>query len=101
MKYKIFSAGKPSFSYIAKKKNGSIAPTMISAAPCVPNTPFVRKYKGTPTSAAPEKQMICLFVRFNATFVLIPLRSFGTATDIAINTAPFVGNARQAQIFPA
>ena len=78
------AARKPSFSYIAKKKNGSIAPTMISAAPCVPNTPLVRKYKGTPTSAAPEKQIICLLVRFNATFVLIPLRSFGTGTDIAI-----------------
>ena len=57
---------------------------MIRAAACVPKTPFVRKYKGTPVMAAPLKQMICLLVRFNATFVLMPLRSFGTGTDIAI-----------------
>jgi hypothetical protein len=28
--------------------------------------------------------MICRFVRFKATFVLMPDKSFGTATDIAI-----------------
>ena len=58
---------------------------------------FASRYNGTPTTAASEKKISCRFVRFNATFVLIPLRSFGTGTEIAINFAPFVGNARQAQ----
>ena len=43
MKYRIFSAGNPSFSYIAKKKNGSMSATMMSAEACVPNTPFVTR----------------------------------------------------------
>jgi hypothetical protein len=38
-----------------------------------------------PTAAALPKQTSWRFVRFIATFVLMPLRFFGTATDIAIN----------------
>jgi len=88
MKYKIFSAGKPFFSYIAKKKNGSIAPIIKSDAADVPIHPFVRKYRGMPVTAAPLKQIICLFVKFSATFVLIPDKSFGTCTDIAMSFLP-------------
>jgi len=88
IKYKIFSAGNPFFSYIAKKKNGSIAPIIRSDAADVPISPLVKKYKGIPATAAPLKQMICLFVKFSATFVLIPDKSFGTCTDIAISFLP-------------
>ena len=42
IKYRIRSAGNPSFSYMARKKNGSMRATMMSADACVPNTPFVK-----------------------------------------------------------
>ena len=76
----------------------------IYAAPCVPIIPLVKKYNGTPTIAAPEKQISCRFVRFNATLILIPLKSFGTGTDIAIVYsfliyAPFLRKVPQNIIF--
>ena len=70
------------------EKNGSIAPIIRSDAADVPISPLVKKYKGIPATAAPLKQMICLFVKFSATFVLIPDKSFGTCTDIAISFLP-------------
>ena len=42
---------------------------------------FCRKKKsGTPISAPPPKQINCLLVRLNITFVFTFVRSFGTGT---------------------
>jgi hypothetical protein len=71
MKFRsIFSAGWPSRSYIAKKKNGSINPIISIAAPSFPMVPRLNKYVGTPTAAADEKHMSWRFVKFKAIFVL-------------------------------
>lgn len=48
-----------------------------------------RKQKNIPTTAASEKKISCRFVRFNATFVLTLVRSFGTGT-YAMVCAPFL-----------
>ena len=58
--------------------------TMNNAAVWVPINFFKQKYTGIPITAAPLKQIICRLVRFKATLVLIPFKSFGTGTDIAI-----------------
>ena len=70
------------------RQQRSIAPIIKSDAADVPIHPFVRKYRGMPVTAAPLKQIICLFVKFSATFVLIPDKSFGTCTDIAMSFLP-------------
>ena len=72
-----------------------IATTIRSNADAlVPSEFFVRKYIGPAVRIAPEKHIICLFVRFKATFVLMPDKSFGTATDIAIRFSSLSVNSR-------
>ena len=83
-----FSKGSPSFSYIAIKKNGSMTVTIRIAETLEPSGFFVRRYNGTPTTAAREKKISCRFVKFNATFVLTFVRSLGTGT-YAIGSTPF------------
>ena len=65
---------------MAKKKKGIISPIMISAAAEFPTAFRVRKYNGTPTRAAREKQTSWRFVRLKATFVFTFVKSFGTGT---------------------
>lgn len=76
----MISKGWPFFSYIAKRKNGSMMTTMHMAAALVPAGPLSRKKSGTPRSAPPPKQMSCLLVRLNMTFVFTFVRSLGTGT---------------------
>ena len=83
-----FSKGRPSFSYIAIKKNGSMTVTIRIADTLEPRGFFASRYNGTPTTAASEKKISCRFVRFNATFVLTLVRSFGTGT-YALGSTPF------------
>lgn len=83
-----FSKGRPSFSYIAIKKNGSMTVTIRIADTLEPRGFFTSRYNGTPTTAANEKKISCRFVRFNATFVLTFVRSLGTGT-YAIGNTPF------------
>ena len=75
-----FSAGCPSFSYMAKKKKGIIRPIIRSTAAELPMAPRVRKYTGSPTSAARLKQISWRFVRPAATLVLTVVKSLGTGT---------------------
>ena len=75
-----FSAGCPSFSYIANKKNGAISAIINRSAGVLPIAPLVRKYVGIPITPPREKQISCRFVRLKATFVLTFVRSFGTGT---------------------
>ena len=89
MFFATFSSGCPFFSYRAKRKNGSIRNTMMSAAVLVPMYGFVRKKSGTPTSAPPPKQTSCRFVRLNRNLVLTWVRSLGTGT-YAIVSPPSV-----------
>ena len=84
-----FSKGRPSFSYIAMKKNGSMIVTIRMAAILEPIGFLMNRYNGIPTTAASEKKINCRFVRFNATFVLTLVRSFGTGT-YAMVCAPFL-----------
>ena len=76
----ISSAGWPSFSYMARKNNGSIKPIIRSAAVVSPIQPRVKIYAGIPMTAATLKQMSCLAVRLKNALFLILLRSFGTLT---------------------
>lgn len=43
MFFKIFSAGCPSFSYMAKKKKGDMTPIISSTEAVFPMVPLVRK----------------------------------------------------------
>lgn len=74
------SKGSPLRSYMANRKNGSMARIMHSVAVLFPRLPFSKKKSGTPISTAGVKQMSCLFVRLNKTLLLILVRSFGTVT---------------------
>lgn len=76
----IVSRGCPCFSYMAKRKQGSITSIIINAAALVPTLPLVKKKSGKPNRRAAAKQMICRFVRLKATFVLTLDRSLGTGT---------------------
>lgn len=71
------SKGCPSFSYIARKNNGSMSRIIPSAARLTFPAAFRRKKKGTPMSAAAPKQINCLFVRLNRTFDFTLVRSRG------------------------
>ena len=75
-----FSAGWPSFSYIAIKNAGSMNSIITIMAAELPITPFVRKYVGIPIAAAEPKHISCLLVRLNINLVLTLLRSLGTGT---------------------
>lgn len=75
---KIFSAGNPSFSYIAKKKNGNIAAIIIKTAAVLPIVPFENMYIGMPITAATPKQINWRFVIFKAILDLTLFKSFGT-----------------------
>lgn len=55
-------------------------PIMRKTERVLPKNPRVRKYIGTPTAAASEKQISCLLVRLKATFVLTLDKSLGTGT---------------------
>ena len=79
---------KDLLGYIAIKKNGSMTVTIRIADTLEPRGFFASRYNGTPTIAAIEKKISCRFVRFNATFVLTLVRSFGTGT-YAIGSTPF------------
>lgn len=54
--------------------------TMIMAATPDVRGFFKRKYNGIPVTPARLKKISWRFVRFNATFVLTCVRSFGTGT---------------------
>ena len=60
--------------------NGSITIIIMIAATLVFIKLLHRKNRGTPTAAPEPKQMSCLFVRLNITFVLTVLKSLGTGT---------------------
>lgn len=75
-----FSKGRPSRSYMAKKKHGSMRPIIRSRAGLFPMWERVNRYAGMPMAAATEKQISWRFVRLNASLVLILDRSFGTGT---------------------
>ena len=56
-------------------------------------TPFrVRKYNGTPTTAATLKKISWRLVKFSATLVLTCVRSFGTGTYAIIVFLVFLSN---------
>ena len=74
------SRGCPCFSYIAKRKQGSITTIIAKAAMLVPALSLSKKKSGSPIARAAAKQMICRFVRLKATFVLIFDKSLGTGT---------------------
>ena len=74
----------PSFSYMARKKNGSITPIMVRAAKLTFPPLFTRKNSGTPTAAAMEKQISYRFVRLKNIFDLTLLKSLGTDIYAAI-----------------
>jgi hypothetical protein len=65
---------------MAKKKKGIISPIIISTAAELPTAPRVRKYTGSPASAARLKQISWRFVRLNASLVLTFVKSLGTGT---------------------
>jgi hypothetical protein len=75
-----FSKGKPSRSYMAKKKQGSMRTIIKSIAIMFPMAERVKRYVGMPITAAIPKQINCLFVRLKAIFDFILLRSLGTLT---------------------
>lgn len=72
--------GLPVFSYIAKRKQGSITTIITNAATLVPMLPLSKKKSGSPIARAAAKQMICRFVKLKATFVLTLDKSLGTGT---------------------
>jgi hypothetical protein len=61
-------------------KKGNIEKIITRDARLVFVLSFSRKNKGNPTTRAMEKQISCLLVRLNITFVLTLLKSFGTGT---------------------
>jgi len=77
---KIFSAGWPSFSYMAIKKAGSMTTIITSTAGEFPITPLVKKYVGTPNRAAVPKQIACLLVNGPTTLVFTRDKSLGIGT---------------------
>ena len=94
---KITSSGCPSLSYMAMKNIGSMIRTIASAAREVFPFLLMRKYKGTPTAAAMEKQMSCRFVRLKSTFDFTLVRSLGTDIYAAISS-PFQESKLHGQI---
>ena len=78
--HSIFSIGRPSFSYIAIKKNGNITATIHNTAVSLPIIFLEQKYNGIPIATAVLKHTNCLLVKFNATFVFTLSKSFGTDT---------------------
>ena len=77
---KMASAGIPSFSYMAMKNIGSMAPIISSAAALFPIAPRVKIYVGIPVAAATLKHISWRLVKFKATLLFTLLRSFGTET---------------------
>jgi len=77
---KMVSSGCPCFSYMANRKNGSMARTMRKVDAVCGTLPFMRKNRGTPTAAAMLKHTSCRLVRFSATLVFTFVRSLGTVT---------------------
>ena len=53
---------------------------IIRVATLEPTLFLVKKNRGNPIARAAEKQISCLLVRLNTTFVLTVLKSFGTDT---------------------
>lgn len=53
---------------------------IIRVATLEPTLFLVKKNRGNPIASAAEKQISCLLVRLNTTFVLTVLKSFGTDT---------------------
>ena len=53
---------------------------IIRVATLEPTLFLVKKNRGNPIARAVEKQISCLLVRLNTTFVLTVLKSFGTDT---------------------
>lgn len=84
---RIFSKGWPFRSYMANRKNGSITRIMQIAAVLTPVWDFSAKNSGTPISAPEPKQINCLFVRLNSTFVFTLVRSLGTGTYAIFSTS--------------
>ena len=74
------SRGCLCFSYIAKRKQGSIKTIIAKAAMLVPALSLSKKKSGSPIARAAAKHIICRFVRLKATFVLIFDKSLGTGT---------------------
>lgn len=83
------SAGIPSFWYIPKRNKGSIRKIMSNRVAELPSAPFVRKYAGTPISAAIPKQVSCLRVSPNKSLLWILVRSFGACINMVIEN-PFI-----------
>ena len=75
-----FSIGWPFFSYIARRKKGSMTRIMLREAELLPRGFCRKKNSGTPISAPHPKQINCLLVRLNITFVFTLVKSFGTGT---------------------
>ncbi len=86
--HSIFSIGRPSFSYMAIRKNGNITATMHNTAVSLPIAFLEQKYNGIPITAAVLKHTNCLFVKFNATFVFTLSKSFGTDTKGIVISLP-------------
>jgi len=76
---------------MAIKKSGSISAIITNTAALVPMGTLVRKYTGIPIAPAMEKQISCLLVRLNATFVLTFDKSLGTDTNAMISGKPNEG----------
>ena len=74
------SRGCPCFSYIAKRKQGSITTIIAIAARLVPALFLSRKNSGKPRANAAAKKISCRLVRLKATFVLTLDKSLGTGT---------------------
>ena len=80
MSYKSFSGGFPSFSYMAKKKNGKMMTIITSAETSVGRALCRARYRGNPTHPAAAKHMSCLLVSPSAILVFTWFRSFGVCT---------------------
>jgi len=88
------SKGCPSRSYMARKNSGSIRTIMhMTDRLTFPVTFFIRKKAGTPISAAPPKQMSCLFVRLKNTLDLTLDKSLGTGIYAAKAVPSFLPDA--------
>lgn len=72
------SAFCPFFSYMARKKNGSITAIMTNEAAVTFAFLLTRKKSGNPIAIAAPKQMSCLLVRFRKTLLFTRERSRGT-----------------------
>lgn len=76
--YNHFKRLRPYFSYMAKRKQGSMKSIISIAVRFVFALPLSKTESGKSTPRVVAKQMICHFVRLKATFVLTLDRSFGT-----------------------